>query len=139
MHDTIAVTRKFGIRYLWIDSLSIVQDSVEDWSHEAAQMASIYENSFLTIGATSAGSDEDGFLSPLDTHLKLQVKTTEGTLQELYVQRANSLRTCYQSINRFCDELGATRKGCFLRGCYTLPRGSSGGNAEINLTTRVAT
>ena len=65
-----------------------MQDSVKDWSHEAAQMASIYENSFLTIGATSAGSDEEGFLSPLYTHLKLQVKTAEDTLQDLYVQRA---------------------------------------------------
>ncbi|PMD66958.1 HET-domain-containing protein [Hyaloscypha bicolor E] len=87
MQDAITVTRKFGIRYLWIDSLCIVQDSIEDWSHEAAQMASTYENSFFTIGATSAGSDDDGFLSRFDTHLKLQVKTREGTLQELYVQR----------------------------------------------------
>ena len=86
MQDAIAVTRKFGVRYLWIDSLCIVQDSVEDWSHEAAQMASIYENAFLTIGATSAESDEEGFLYPPNTHLKLQVQTLEGTSQDLYVQ-----------------------------------------------------
>ena len=36
MQDAIAVTWKFGVRYLWIDSLCIVQDGVEDWSHEAA-------------------------------------------------------------------------------------------------------
>ena len=50
----------------------------------------IYKNAFLTIGATSAESDEGGFLSPLYTHLKFQVKTREGTLQDLYIQRAGS-------------------------------------------------
>ena len=86
MQDAIAVTRKFGIRYLWIDSLCIVQDGLEDWSHQAAHMASIYEDAFLIIGATSTKSDEEAFIQPLRTHLKLRVKTLEGTLQDLYVQ-----------------------------------------------------
>ena len=93
MQDAISVTRKFGVRYLWIDSLCIVQDNLEDWSHEAAQMASIYENAFLTIGATSTASDEESFLHPLRTHLKLRVKTLEGTLQDLYVQPAGRYRS----------------------------------------------
>ena len=86
MQDAIIVTRKFGIRYLWIDSLCIVQDSLEDWSHEAAQMASIYESAYLTIGATWTESDEEASVQPLRTPLKLQVKTLEGTLEDLYVQ-----------------------------------------------------
>ena len=88
MQDAIAVTRRFRVRYLWIDSLCIVQDSVEDWSHEAAQMASIYENAFLTIGATSTESDEEAFLQPLRTPLMLRVRTSEGTLEDIYVQPA---------------------------------------------------
>lgn len=88
MQDAIAVTRELSVRYLWIDSLCIVQDSLEDWSHEAAQMASIYESAFLTIGATSTGSDEEAFLYPLRAPLKFQVKTLEGTFEDLYVQPA---------------------------------------------------
>jgi hypothetical protein len=38
-----------GIRYLWIDSLCIVQDDEKEWEVEAARMASIFENSYLTI------------------------------------------------------------------------------------------
>lgn len=29
--DAIVITRRLGARYLWIDSLYIIQDSVEDW------------------------------------------------------------------------------------------------------------
>lgn len=29
--DAILVTRQFGMRYIWIDSLCIIQDSAKDW------------------------------------------------------------------------------------------------------------
>lgn len=40
--DAVSVTRKFGVRYLWIDALCILQDSVEDWRQEAVVMGKIY-------------------------------------------------------------------------------------------------
>jgi hypothetical protein len=86
MQDAVVITRKFDIRYLWIDSLCIIQDSEEDWAHEAAQMASIYENGFLTIGATSAKSDDEGFLSQPMEYVRLYAKTSEGKYQDIYVQ-----------------------------------------------------
>jgi Heterokaryon incompatibility protein (HET) len=49
--DAIFVTRHLGLKYLWIDSLCIIQDSPEDWTREAATMAEIYENSVCTIAA----------------------------------------------------------------------------------------
>lgn len=33
--DAIGITRFLGIRYLWIDSLYIIQDSATDWQAEA--------------------------------------------------------------------------------------------------------
>ncbi|TVY36490.1 hypothetical protein LOCC1_G008282 [Lachnellula occidentalis] len=61
--DAIIVTRRIGIRYLWIDSLCIVQDDVEEWESESAKMGGIYSHSFLTIAAASASSDNQGFLN----------------------------------------------------------------------------
>jgi len=59
--DAILVTKRFwdefGVRYLWIDSLCIAQDSVVDWRRESAIMGEIYQNAFCTLAATAA---EDG-------------------------------------------------------------------------------
>lgn len=52
--DAITVTRRLGLRYLWIDSLCIVQDDAQDWEREAANMAVIFESAYLTIAATAA-------------------------------------------------------------------------------------
>jgi hypothetical protein len=44
------------IRYIWIDSLCIIQDSPEDWDKESKLMCSIYEGAILTVAAAS-GAD----------------------------------------------------------------------------------
>ncbi|KAH7083576.1 heterokaryon incompatibility protein-domain-containing protein [Paraphoma chrysanthemicola] len=40
--EAVFLTRLLGFRYIWIDSLCIVQDSESDWQQEAPKMASIY-------------------------------------------------------------------------------------------------
>jgi hypothetical protein len=58
--DAVVVTRRLGIRYLWIDSLCIVQDDARDWEREAALMGSYYHNSAVTImAATNITRRED--------------------------------------------------------------------------------
>ncbi|KAH7349040.1 heterokaryon incompatibility protein-domain-containing protein, partial [Pyrenochaeta sp. MPI-SDFR-AT-0127] len=49
--DAIHVVRALGVRYLWIDSVCIIQDSPKDWSEQAPQMATIYGNAYCTISA----------------------------------------------------------------------------------------
>lgn len=49
--DAIVVCRYLHIRFLWIDSICIIQDSASDWKHESATMAEVYGNSSLTISA----------------------------------------------------------------------------------------
>lgn len=58
--DAIKLVRYIGIRYLWIDSLCIIQDFEEDWQRESAQMASIYRNAYLVVAATQASDGEVG-------------------------------------------------------------------------------
>ncbi|KAK5047354.1 hypothetical protein LTR84_006877 [Exophiala bonariae] len=68
--DAISVTKKFwdefGIRYLWIDSLCILQDSVDDWRNESAIMGDIYQNAFCTLAATAAEDGSRGLFSNRD-------------------------------------------------------------------------
>ncbi|EQB45372.1 hypothetical protein CGLO_15766 [Colletotrichum gloeosporioides Cg-14] len=60
--DAIDVTRYLGMRYIWIDSLCIVQDDVLDWEYEAARMADVYGFAYLVLGASSASDGTKGFL-----------------------------------------------------------------------------
>ncbi|KAH8653180.1 hypothetical protein BGZ60DRAFT_362419, partial [Tricladium varicosporioides] len=56
----ITITRKLCIRYIWIDSLCILQDSLIGWETEFSKMASIYQNSYITIAATSPSDTFEG-------------------------------------------------------------------------------
>lgn len=54
--DAVFITRSLGIRYLWIDSLCIIQqgDDLTDWRRELALMSDVYLNSFCNISAADA-------------------------------------------------------------------------------------
>ncbi|EAT90787.2 hypothetical protein SNOG_01138 [Parastagonospora nodorum SN15] len=58
--DAVFVTRAFGIPYLWIDSLCIVQDDLDDWQVQSAKMADIYQYSILTIAASASSGPSQG-------------------------------------------------------------------------------
>jgi hypothetical protein len=58
--DAVKLTRDLGQRYLWIDSLCIVQDDPADWVREASQMAAVYGNALLTIAALSSENSTQG-------------------------------------------------------------------------------
>ena len=47
--EAIRVTRTLGYRYIWIDSLCIIQDSKSDWEYEATRMATVYGNAVCNI------------------------------------------------------------------------------------------
>jgi hypothetical protein len=53
--DAVQVTRRLQVRYIWIDSLCIIQDSTEDWQAESVQMQRVYACSLLNISAAGPG------------------------------------------------------------------------------------
>ena len=65
--DAVTVTRRMGLRYLWVDSICILQGSdaeaQADWLSESNRMRDYYKNSVLCIAADDAASDEEGFLT----------------------------------------------------------------------------
>ncbi|PVH70090.1 HET-domain-containing protein [Cadophora sp. DSE1049] len=58
--DMITVARRFSIRYIWIDSLCIIQDSKEDWEKEASLMRDVYANSSCNIAAATSADPHGG-------------------------------------------------------------------------------
>lgn len=84
--DAIAVTRILGIRYLWIDSLCIIQDSSEDWLQESAKMGEIYKNSLITIAATNAHESAAGFLSNRSAEVACHLQIKRGLTIPVWVR-----------------------------------------------------
>jgi Heterokaryon incompatibility protein (HET) len=71
--DAVVVTRGLGVQYLWIDSLCIIQDDMDDWRRESARMEGIYSSAYCTIAATSATNCSEGFLHrSIMKHIKLR-------------------------------------------------------------------
>ncbi|KAF2659615.1 HET-domain-containing protein [Lophiostoma macrostomum CBS 122681] len=56
--EAIRWTRLLGYRYIWIDSLCIIQDSKTDWNHEASRMALVYGNAVLNMSYLFPPDDE---------------------------------------------------------------------------------
>ena len=58
--DAVGIARQLSIRYVWIDSLCIIQDSASDWSKESAKMGEYYMNSHFTVAAVSSSDGSGG-------------------------------------------------------------------------------
>jgi hypothetical protein len=92
-----------GYRYLWIDSLCIIQDSADDWGFEAGQMHNVYQNAVLTIMAEASSEGGSGIFLTGDSKRR---------------DRANTIRVPY--IGDDTDQ-----SACFyVRECLTPGLGS---------------
>jgi len=58
--DAVTVLSKLFVKYIWIDSLCIIQDSGTDWEFEAARMSQVYANSYLNLAATASRNSAEG-------------------------------------------------------------------------------
>lgn len=64
--DAVHFTRGIQVPYLWIDSLCIVQDDAAEWEAESTKMASIYENSIVTLVAAEAVNSKGGLFPRIE-------------------------------------------------------------------------
>jgi hypothetical protein len=60
--DAIRITVALGFKYLWIDSLCIIQDDAQDWNAESENMAHIYKNAVCNLCASGSDSQRTGLL-----------------------------------------------------------------------------
>ncbi len=85
--DAVFIARYLECRYLWIDSLCIVQDSKEDWAKEAARMAQVYGNALVTLAAVNSANSNGGLFSKHDANtVKHTIRRVEGNGIEITVK-----------------------------------------------------
>jgi len=62
LQDAIYTTWSIGLRFLWIDSLCIIQDDDFDRGREINKMRTIYRDATITISASISSTCREGFL-----------------------------------------------------------------------------
>lgn len=62
--DSVEVARSLKQRYLWIDSICIVQGPGGDFNEQAKHMESIFRQAYCVLAASCAVGQEDGFMKP---------------------------------------------------------------------------
>lgn len=65
--DAVNITRSLGIRYLWIDSLCILQGPDGDFEVESKKMEDVFSGAYVTLAARCATGTSDGFLKDRPT------------------------------------------------------------------------
>lgn len=61
--QALDVARSLNMKWIWIDSLCILQDSLEDWAKEAGLMKDVYQNAVVNIAATNSVNSYGGVYS----------------------------------------------------------------------------
>ncbi|RYO90416.1 hypothetical protein DL763_005336 [Monosporascus cannonballus] len=89
--DAITITKRLGLRYVWIDAICILQDSKSDWEIESKHMEPVYRDATVTISASASTGNTDGILkrtedTPSPEPASLRVSADEGAEQEVLVR-----------------------------------------------------
>jgi hypothetical protein len=132
--DAIVITRELGIRYLWIDSLCILQDSKEDWEKESRRMGEVYGDATLTISALAAKASYVGILKgnpppqKLPAPTSLRVFLDDDRTEQVTVEREDPEQ---EYLNILCQEAPLSTRGWTLQEFTLSPRHIFFGGRQI--------
>jgi hypothetical protein len=62
--DAVVISRELGYKYLWIDSLCIIQGDRDDWVTESSLMGQVYQNCAVMFAASGSNDSYGGMLNP---------------------------------------------------------------------------
>jgi hypothetical protein len=62
--DAVICTRNLSVRYLWIDSICIIQGQDGDFNEEAKRMEDVFSGADCVLAASRALDQRSGFLGP---------------------------------------------------------------------------
>lgn len=71
--DAVVTTRNLNHRYLWIDSICIVQGPKGDFNEEAKRMEGVFRQAYCVLAASCAEGQQDGFMKPRDERSCLKI------------------------------------------------------------------
>lgn len=112
--DAIEVTGLLGFRYLWIDTLCIVQDDAESKHRRLRQMASIFNAASATIIALSGRDASEPLNSPFQRPGDLAIRRWTS---RMYASSHDQESLSYPRAST--QDHGRFRKGCSPEGAST--------------------
>lgn len=131
--DAITITRRLGFRYLWVDSLCIIQDSREDWAEESKKMGLVYRNSAVTISAMASKGSKHGII-PRDAQaeptlpLPASVRVSQGSEVFVTVSRQDFDE---ETLNKLDNRCPLSSRGWCLQESILSPRHLYYGRSQI--------
>jgi hypothetical protein len=81
--DAVITTRALNLRYVWIDSLCIIQGPNGDFNEESKHMASVFSQAYVVFAASRAKGHFNGFLR--ERHRRKNVSLTGPKGEQFYV------------------------------------------------------
>ncbi|RSL61215.1 hypothetical protein CEP53_005203 [Fusarium sp. AF-6] len=75
LRDAVVFTRELGLDFLWVDSLCIIQNDQDEWTHEAGRMYDVYGNSFVTLVALWGDDCDSGLFDSCAEWQSQQIAT----------------------------------------------------------------
>ncbi|KAL3423924.1 heterokaryon incompatibility protein [Phlyctema vagabunda] len=116
--QAIQTTWKLGHSYIWIDALCIIQNNNDDWTREAANMKTIYSNSALNLGASTAAHCKQGLFRD-----RRQYATISCAFKRRSHAKYETLTASYRDNGAFSLESSPlTRRGWVLQEILLAPR-----------------
>ncbi|ETS77359.1 hypothetical protein PFICI_11233 [Pestalotiopsis fici W106-1] len=74
--EAISACWKLGFRFIWIDSLCIMQGDQADWQEQASEMGSVYGNAVLSLCMAGSANSAEPSLQSRNTDLTLPLCIT---------------------------------------------------------------
>jgi hypothetical protein len=113
--DAIEITRAIGIRYIWIDSLCIIQKNAGDWSRESAKMAEIYRNAEITIVAASSADSTGGCFSYGEADVCFSIQPSSLSIRQTHLIGARMSGPGPSGVESFRDRYPVFFRGWVLQ------------------------
>ncbi|KAJ4290558.1 hypothetical protein N0V90_010775 [Kalmusia sp. IMI 367209] len=98
--EAIQVCWHLGIRYMWIDSLCIVQDSEEDWAKESNLMGKVYSHAIINIAATGAADSNGKLFNSAENSPSAGVISFGTSPENRYVVVENNIEWAKSFLNQ---------------------------------------